>query len=838
MSMFNDDNNRDVKPSEASSPSGGGGLVYAEIIIPLALPKNYTWSIPERLQEQVRVGVRVEVELRKKRYAGVIKTIHNNKPAAFDPKYILNVLDVEPIIHEEQLKLWHWIADYYLCTEGEVMAAALPAHFKLSSETILVYNEEIGEDFTTLDHDEYLVAEALLIRKELKLPEVQLILDTSHVYPVVKRLIEKRVCFVWESLKETYSAKKETFVLLNPQYDNEEQLSELLNNWSRAPKQMELLLSYLHLIKTEGEVSKTALLKKSGASDAQLKGLVEKNILFLEKRSVDRLQNLPRNVSIDFELTPAQQTALDEIRTSFEAKHVCLLHGVTGSGKTLLYIKLIEEYIKKGKQVLYLLPEIALTAQIIRRLQKHFGGYIGIYHSKFNQNERIEIWNKIKSGEMKVVLGARSSLFLPFADLGLVVCDEEHDSSYKQQQPAPRYNSRDAAVYYATVFGAKVLLGSGTPSIETYYNTQTEKYSLVELNERYGEGELPVIELIDTKPLFKQTKEKVMIAPVLQKAIEESLQQNKQVILFQNRRGYTPHQVCKACGWIPHCRYCDVSLTFHKFKNKLQCHYCGTVYPTAVTCEACGSHDFMQLNFGTEKVEEQLQELIPHAKIARMDYDTVSGKTAHDQLIQNFEQQRIDVLVGTQMVVKGLDFEHVNLVGILDADSLLSFADFRVNERGFQLMEQVSGRAGRKDAHGKVLIQVANTNHPVLKYVVAHDYKSFYAEEIQGRRQFFYPPFSRIIQLTFKHKQKEVVEAAAQLAAENMKPLFANYMVGPAEPVVNRIRNQYIMELIFKLPKDAQLMHQCKEMILAQEVHLHNHPGFKSVVVIPDVDKI
>ncbi len=838
MNIENADNIFSDQLAESNSPLGAGGLLFADIIIPLALPRNYTWSIPERFREQVRVGVRVEVELKKKRYAGVIKSLHNNKPSAFEPKGILNVLDVEPIIHEQQLQLWVWIANYYLCTEGEVMAAALPAHFKLSSETILLFNEEIGEDFSTLDHDEYVVAEALLIRKELKLPEVQMILDTSHVYPVVKRLIEKRVCFVWESLKETYSAKKETFVLLNPQYDNEDQLSDLLNNWSRAPKQMELLLSYLHLMKTEGEVSKTALLKKSGASDAQLKGLVEKNILFLEKRSVDRLQNLPRNISIDFELTEAQQQSLDEIRKSFEIKPVCLLHGVTGSGKTLLYIKLIEEYIKKGKQVLYLLPEIALTAQIIRRLQKHFGGYIGIYHSKFNQNERIEIWNKIKRGEMKVVLGARSSLFLPFADLGLIVCDEEHDGSYKQQQPAPRYHARDAAAYYANITSAKLLLGSGTPSVESYYNTQRQKYGLVELMERYGEGELPTIELIDTKPFFKQTKEKVMIAPALQKAIEESLQQNKQVILFQNRRGYTPHQVCKACGWIPHCRYCDVSLTFHKFKNKLQCHYCGTVYPTFTTCEACASHDFMQLNFGTEKVEEQLQELFPKAKIARMDYDTVSGKTAHDQLIQQFEQHKIDVLVGTQMVVKGLDFEHVNLVGILDADSLLSFADFRVNERGFQLMEQVSGRAGRKDGLGHVLIQVANINHPVLKYVKAHDYKSFFAEEINGRRQFFYPPFSRLIQLTFRHKFKEVVEAASQMVAENMKPLLGNYMVGPAEPVVNRVRNQYLMELVLKLPKDAQLLHQAKEMIVAQVVHLHNHAKFKSVVMIADVDKV
>ncbi|MBX9783816.1 MAG: primosomal protein N' [Chitinophagaceae bacterium] len=839
MNLFEDNISDDAQSSETNSPLGDGGVfLYADVIIPLAVPRTYTWAAPVRLQEQVRVGVRVEVELRKKRYAGVIKKLHNNQPGAFEPKTILNVLDAEPILHEQQLKLWEWMANYYMCSEGEVMAAALPAHFKLSSETILIYNDEAGDDFSMLDHDEYLVAEGLLIKKELKLDEVQQILDTAHVYPVVKRLIEKRICFVWEALKETYSSKKETFVLLNPQYDNEEELSELLNNWSRAPKQMELLLSYLHFMKTEGEVSKTALLKKSGASDAQLKGLVEKKILFLEKRAVDRLQNLPRNVSIDFELTPAQQTALGAIRNSFEQKPVCLLHGVTGSGKTLLYIKLIEEYIRKGKQVLYLLPEIALTAQIIRRLQKHFGGYIGIYHSKFSQNERIEIWNKIKSGEMKVVLGARSSLFLPFADLGLIVCDEEHDASYKQQQPAPRYHARDAAVYYAHLFGAKVLLGSGTPGVETYYNTQTEKYGLVELNERYGEGELPVIELIDTKPLFKQTKEKVIIAPALKEAIEQSLEQNKQVILFQNRRGHTPHHVCKVCGWIPHCRYCDVSLTFHKFKNKLQCHYCGTVYPVMNTCEACGSHDFMKLNFGTEKAEEYLQELFPNARIARMDYDTVSGKTAHDQLIQNFEQQKIDILVGTQMVVKGLDFEHVNLVGILDADSLVSFADFRVNERGFQLMEQVSGRAGRKDALGKVMIQVANTNHPVLQFVKNHDYKSFFATEIAGRKQFAYPPFTRLIQLLFKHKHKEIVEAAALSFAANLKPLFGNYISGPAEPVVNRIRNQYLMEMIIKLPKDAKLLNQCREMIHAQEAHLHNHEKFKSVVVVVDVDAV
>ncbi|HET9055958.1 MAG TPA: primosomal protein N' [Chitinophagaceae bacterium] len=811
--------------------------VYAEIIIPLALPKNYTWSIPERLNDQVKVGVRVEVSLGKnKKYAGIIKRLHIEKPDIFETKDILNVLDVEPVVNEKQLLLWEWIAEYYLCSEGEVMAAALPSHFKLSSETVVIFNDEYGDDFSQLDHDEYLVAEALLIKKELKLTEVQEILDSSHVYPVVKRLIDKRVCFVWESLKETYSPKKETYVLLNPEYSNEEKLSHLLNNWSRAPKQMELLLSYLHLIKTEGEVTKSGLLKKSNANDAQLKGLVEKNILTLEKRNVDRLRYLPKDIVIDFDFSQAQIESFEKVNQVFSDKTVCLLHGITSSGKTQVYIKLIEEYIRKGKQVLYLLPEIALTSQIIRRLQKHFGGYIGIYHSKFNQNEKVEIWNKVRNEELKVVLGARSSLFLPFSNLGLIVVDEEHDTSYKQQEPAPRYNARDAAVYYASLFNAKVLLGSATPAIESYFNAVTHKYGLVELNERYGGLEMPVIEIIDIKPFAAKARDKIILSPPLKTAIEQSLHQGKQVILFQNRRGYSPYQVCKVCGWIPHCRYCDVSLTFHKGTNKLHCHYCGTVYPTVNTCQACGSHNFLQRNFGTEKIEEFLEEEFPNAKIARMDIDSVRGKQAHDSLIQQFEQQRINILVGTQMVVKGLDFDNVNLVGIIDADSILNFADFRVNERAFQLMEQVSGRAGRKEAQGKVMIQVTNTKHPVLSFVQQHNYQMLYQYEIDGRQRFFYPPFSRIVLLTFRHKFKEVAAAAAQHFADAMKKQFGKFLMGPAEPVVNRIRNQYLMELLIKLPKEASVIHACKKMILEQTAVLHNDKRFRSVVIIPDAD--
>lgn len=811
--------------------------LYAEVIIPAALPKNYTWSVPPHLAELVKAGCRVEVNLgRSKKYAGIVKQLHTQKPEFFETKDILNVLDTDPVVYEEQLQLWEWIASYYMCSEGEVMAAALPAHFKLSSETILVYNDEYGDDFSALDHDEYIVAEALLLKKELNLTEVQQLLDSSHVYPVINRLINKKVCFVWEALKQTYAPKKETYVLLNPAYDNEDKLSDLLNNWTRAPKQMELLLSYLHLLKTEGEVVKSSLLKKSGASEAQLKGLVEKQVLRIEKRVVDRIKYLPKNVDIDFELTAAQQTALEQVQDKLQEKAVCLLHGVTSSGKTNIYIKLIEEYIKQGKQVLYMLPEIALTAQVIRRLQKHFGGYIGIYHSKFSHNERVEIWNKVKNGELRVILGARSAVFLPFQQLGLIICDEEHDTSFKQQEPAPRYNGRDAAIYYASLFEAKVVLGSGTPSIESYYNAVKGKYGLVELLVRYGDLKLPPIGFIDTRKLVSKDKSKVMLSAPLVEAIQQVLDRQRQVILFQNRRGYTPYQVCSICGWIPQCKYCDVSLTFHKLTNKLICHYCGTTYAPVHTCAACGSDKFVQRNFGTEKIEEQLQEIFTDAKVARMDIDTVRGKNAHDVLIQQFEQGRIDILVGTQMVVKGLDFDNVDLVGILDADGLLHFADFRVNERAFQLMEQVSGRAGRKEETGTVLVQTSQPTHPVLQMVQQHDYKSLFHEELKKRKEFAYPPFTRIIQLTFKHKLKEVVERAAYHYADALKQKYGPYLVGPAEPVIGRIRNQYLNELLIKLPRDGKMLQQCKRDLLEQVAILHQNKSFRSVTIVADVD--
>jgi primosomal protein N' (replication factor Y) len=645
---------------------------------------------------------------------------------------------------------------------------------------------------------------------------------------------------VWEALKEKYKEKKETYVTLHQTYHNEENLSKLLNEWSKnkAPKQLELLLAYLHLMKTVGEVTQFELLKKANATSAQLKGLADKNILLLEKRSTDRIAGLPKDVKIDFQLSEAQTLAGDDVLQVFGEKVVCLLQGVTASGKTQVYIKIIEQYIKSGKQVLYMLPEIALTAQIIRRLQKYFGGYITIYHSKFNPNERVEIWNKIKTGETKVVLGARSSLFLPFKDLGLVIVDEEHDASFKQQDPAPRYHARDAAIYYASLFNAKVLLGSATPSIESYHNTQLGKYGLVKLTERYGNVKMPLIELVDVKTIITQNKGKVILSPQLIEAITQTLEQKKQVILFQNRRGYSPYEICGTCGWIPQCENCDVTLTYHKAKNKLQCHYCWASYPVVLTCAACGSHNFIKKSFGTEKMEEALVEAFPNARIARMDYDSIKGKNDHDALIKLFEQQKIDVLAGTQMVVKGLDFEHVNLVGIVDADGILNFTDFRVNERAYQLMEQVSGRAGRREEQGRVIVQVTNTNHPVLKFVQQHNYEYLYKFEIENRKNFFYPPFSRIIQITCRHKEKHIAEEAANILGQFLSKQYASYLSGPAEPIVNRVRNQYLMELLLKLPKDAQVLKQCKKDILQQIAIIQSNKRYRSVSIIADVDAV
>lgn len=807
---------------------------WVEVILPLAVPKNYTYSVPGHLRDEAQPGCRVEVVFGKnKRYSGIVKDFCAQP--GFETKDIVSIIDKDPVIYSQQLQLWQWMSEYYMCSEGEVMIAALPAHLKLSSESIIVFNEDYGEDFSSLSDDEFILAEALLIKKELRLSEVKKVAGVANVYPLLRRLVEKEVCYIFESLENTYKPKKENFVTLNPQYDSDDEMNKLMDSLGRAPKQLELLLAYLHYARTEGEVKQSDLLKKVGATSAQLKGLVDKNILIIDNRTVDRLPALPKINHLDFELNKTQQKALKEIQDSFKQKNISLLFGVTGSGKTLIYMHMISELIKRKKQILYLLPEITLTTQIIRRLQKSFGGNVAIYHSRFSSKERMEIWNKVKSGEVNIVVGARSALFLPFSNLELIIIDEEQDSSFKQSDPAPRYNARDAAIYYSTLFDAKVLMGSATPSIESYYNATRGKYGLIKLNERYGKAQLSDIRIVDMKAVASSAKQKSLLSPQLKAAIEDNLKNKKQVILFQNRRGYSPFLICGTCGYIPKCVNCDVSLTLHKSSNKLHCHYCGNVYSKLVQCPGCGSTNWVERNFGTEKIEEGLIEEFPNAKIARMDYDSVKGKYGHDQLIKRFEQHNIDILAGTQMVVKGLDFANVMLIGVTDADSLMSFSDFRVNERAFQMLEQVSGRAGRKSGVGEVLIQATRTDHPVLEMVKNHDYEAMYNSEIAKRNEFYYPPFSRLLKITFKHKKTEVVKDAARIFCELLSKNFQNFL-GPAEPVISRIRNQYLQEIIMKLPPDRKKLEIQKQIIMNNIHLLQADRRFRSVVIIPDVD--
>ena len=809
--------------------------MYAEIIIPLALPKNYTWAIPTELADGVMIGMRVEVMLgSNKRYAGIIKKILTEKPAGFNPKPILGILDDAPIVYPAQLQLWEWMAAYYMCTEGEVMQAAVPSHLKISSESVFILNEDAAIDGQNLSDTEYIISEALQIKKQLSLVEIQKLLDKKSVYPIINKLIQKGICSVEETMHDKYTIKVENLLHLHPNYHTDNALQQLMNDWTRAPKQLALLLAFLHLQKTEGQVQQKALLEKSGAAHAQLKALIDKGILVVEKRKIDRLAvDLSLGNTHLHQLSAAQQLAYDSILEQMKTHSVNLLHGITGSGKTQIYAALIEHAIQSNQQALYMLPEIALTAQMIRRLKQYFGGKIAIYHSKFNPNERVEIWNKVKSGEIKIVLGARSALFLPYHNLSLIIIDEEHDASYKQQDTAPRYQARDTAIYYANQLGAKVVLGSATPSIETYYNAMQNKFGYYHLKERFSEGALPQMMIVDTK---KQSEQAAILTPQLLEAIQSTVAKNKQVILFQNKRGYAPYMICETCGWIPHCKQCDVSLTLHKGKNMLSCHYCGAAYPVVHTCEACGKQSFKQKSFGTEQIEEKLALALPHLRIARMDLDNIKGKNEHDHLIQQFERREIDVLVGTQMVVKGLDFEHVDLVGIVDADSLLNFNQYRVNERAFQMMEQVSGRSGRKNDQGKVIVQLSQTSHPVIDFVKEHDYPAFYAFEINNRKHFAYPPFSRLMSILFKHKENHIAEEAANHFLKSLDPNIQKTVMGPAQPIINRIRNKYIWELCVKITKQPQQLAIAKKQLLHFIQLISVHPRYKSVQIIIDID--
>jgi primosomal protein N' (replication factor Y) (superfamily II helicase) len=671
---------------------------------------------------------------------------------------------------------------------------------------------------------------------DLTLDEAQKIVQATSVTKVVHSLIEKGLITVYENVNDLYKAKKETFIFLNSMYNDEEKLKELFIQLEKKSNDLNILLSFLHLQQGHHQVAKKELLKASNATSTQLLSLIKKEIFEQKQFEIDRIVFDSSTHLIKNELSFLQQETYKKIQTSFQKKQTVLLKGITGSGKTHIYLELINECIQRGKQALYLLPEIALTAQIIRKLQAVFGNRIAVYHSRFSNNERVEIWKKVQDKKCDIIIGARSALLLPFSDLGLIIVDEEHDTSYKQHEPSPRYHARDTALILAHQSQANIILGTATPSLESFYNCSIGKYTLVELTERFGNASLPNIQFIDLKLEQANKAVKGIFSTKLIDAIKQTIENKKQVILFQNRRGYSPLIMCSTCAWIPHCKYCDVSLTFHKSSDQLHCHYCGTKTPVIKICAACGNSKLISRSFGTEKIEDDVKLIFPNARVQRFDVDSLKNKNKHTEIIQQFEKRNIDILVGTQMLVKGLDFEHVRLVGVLSADSLLSHPDFRVNERTFQLLEQVSGRAGRKDHEGQVLVQLYKTSDPTLLHVKNHDYPNFYKNEIEHREEFQYPPFTRLIRITLKHRSHELVAEASMTLAKSLQNLTKTILFGPAEPSIARIRNQYLQEILLKTNRSSNHSLEIKKLLKEKIVLLNTTKRFTTVRIIIDVD--
>jgi len=818
---------------------------FADVILPLAIPRLYTYRVPYELNDQLTVGQRVVVQFgRSKLFAALVRQIHETAPAQYQAKYIDSILDPEPIVNETQFALWDWISSYYLCTIGEVMIAALPSGLKLTSETRLVLNPSFDEDYSNLSDQEFLITEALEVQQVLSIQDVGNILDRKTVYPIIKALIEKGVILIEEELKERYTPKVVSYVRLNEEAAKEDNLKKIFDQLERAPKQLELLMSFIQMSRVLSdnpmEVKKVSLQKSVGATSVIVNQLEKKGVFVIYDKTEGRLDLQEMDVGSSKKLHSKQQTAYEEIKKCFKKKKVVLLHGVTSSGKTEIYVKLIEEVIKEGKQVLYLLPEIALTTQIISRLQKYFGNSIGVYHSHFNQNERVEVWNNVLNSEpnqYKIILGARSALFLPFSNLGLVIVDEEHENTFKQHDPAPRYHARDTAIVLAQLHGAKTLLGSATPSIETYWNSGEGKYGLVELNERYGGVQLPEILVADIKEATRKKLMKSHFSPLLMEQMEQTLAGKEQIILFQNRRGFSPFLQCNTCGWTPVCVSCDVSLTYHKHSSQLRCHYCGYHEQSPASCNACGDTNVSMIGFGTEKIEEELEIFFPDARIARMDWDTTRSKNSYQRIINDFEDREIDILVGTQMVTKGLDFDNVALVGILNAGSMLNFPDFRAFERSYQLMAQVAGRAGRKKKRGKVVIQAFDPDHRIIRNVIANDFSSMYDCEMQERENFHYPPFHRLIKLTLKHKDFDLLNAASEHFGTELKKVFGKRVLGPEFPPIARIRNFYLKNILLKIEREVSV-NKSKKLLEETIIAFKNHNDYKKVRIIADVDPI
>ncbi len=823
--------------------------LFVDVLLPLPVPGTFTYRVPQELNESVGKWKRVVVQFGKKKiYTAVVVDVHERPPQQHSVKYILAVIDPVPVMNALQHRLWTWMSEYYMCEPGEVMQVAFPSALKLASETRIALNPDYGGGYDHLPEKEYLVAEALDIQKKLTITEVEHIIDQRKVIPLIKSLLEKEIITLEEELKERYKPKTETYVRLADGYNDDTSLQELFSELEKkAFRQVEVLMALITLSGFgKGQpkpVLRGDLLKKVKSGSSALAALLEKGVLESFKATTTRLEDHQASAEAgDIVLTNDQAEALASIRQQWDSNRVVLFHGVTSSGKTEIYIKLIAEAMERGEQVLYLLPEIALTTQIISRLRKYFGSKVGVYHSRYSENERLEIWNQVLGmkggkGKYQVILGPRSALFLPFRELGLVIVDEEHDYSFKQFDPAPRYNARDAAIYLGGLHSCPVLLGSATPAIETYFNARTGKYGLVELSKRYGDIQMPEIFVADVK---KETRRKTMrshFSSFLLEHIDQALQKKEQVILFQNRRGYSLRLECDTCNWMPECRNCDVTLIYHKHNNQLVCHYCGYSRRVPERCDSCGSTYLRMKGFGTEKLEDELSILYPDARIRRMDLDTTRSKFAYQGIISDFEQRRIDILVGTQMVTKGLDFDNVRVVGIMNADNMISFPDFRAYERSFQLMAQVSGRAGRKNNRGKVIIQTYNPYHSVIRDVINHDYTAMYQSQVLERRNFKYPPFYRLIHISLKHKDARTLNEGARELALILRDKLGNRILGPEYPLVSRIKNLFIKRVLVKLERDEHLAERKKEVM--EMIHEFNRSSrYRNIRVLLDVDPV
>ena len=815
---------------------------FINVILPIPLEKLFTYSVSEEEAQILQPGIRVAVPFGKSKiFTGLVHEVHNTAPEVYEAKEIHQILDDSPMVNLHQIKHWMWLADYYMCTIGEVFRGAVPSAFLLESETLILKNENVEIEDTDLKDEEFLVYEALQHQPILKVHEVAAIVDRKNVLPILNRLLAKEVILLKEEIYAQYKPKLVAYVALGDVYNSEKELEVLLQSLTRAPKQSQVVLSLFQLqAVTKKPVKVSDLVAHSGSSNTIIKTLIKKGILKDYKIQTDRVSFDKEASLLELKkLNECQKTALDSIITSFNEGKVTLLKGVTSSGKTEVYVELIQKCLEEGKQALYLLPEIALTTQLISRLQKYFGEKVSVYHSKYSIHERVEVWNNVLEVKSKaqIIIGARSSLFLPFSNLGLVLVDEEHESSFKQFDPAPRYHARDAAIVLGKLHKADILLGSATPSVESYYNAQIGKYGYAEINKRFGNVLMPEIELVDIKEESRKRKMKGHFSERMIEKITEALDLGEQVILFQNRRGYAPIMECNSCGYTPQCPNCDVSLTYHQHRKQLRCHYCGYYIPLQESCQACGSSKLDTKGFGTEQVEKELNTLFPETKVGRMDLDTTRGKYGYEKIITAFEQQELDILVGTQMLTKGLDFRNVSLVGIMNADSLLNFPDHRAHERTFQLLTQVAGRAGRTKKRGEVLIQTYNPHHQILKQVSVHDYEGMYKEQLYERRQFKYPPLNRILKITFKHKDYNKLNEASEWFGKGLRNIFGENVLGPEYPAVARIRNQYIKHITIKIDKEAPLG-KTKNSIKRMEKSFNAIAHFRSVRVIYNVDHI